>query len=252
MHDLELGNIDRITLADDICDLWSAMREFTIEAGFDHTVYATNRLRHTGRLGERAHSFLLTDLPESFVRVFWEQEAYQLLQAVRWAADNTGAISLREASATGDPDGATDAQRTAHLAMVKQGITSGYVIGFNRPEDTNIAGLGFINRGKDHDASDRLWSKAGHVLQSYARVFQLKMASLPLPLADRKLTQRQKDVLRWVARGKTTAEVGTILGLSQATIEKHLRQARDNLGASNTTQAVINAQIMTGLFNRHW
>jgi len=65
------------------------------------------------------------------------------------------------------------------------------------------------------------------------------MASLPIPTQRNDLTERQKEVLHWVAHGKTSAEIATILGLSSATIEKHLRQARDTLGVSTTTQAVL-------------
>ena len=55
------------------------------------------------------------------------------------------------------------------------------------------------------------------------------------------LTPREKDVLAWVARGKTSAEVAIILGLSERTINFHCDNAMKRLDVINRTQAVAKA-----------
>jgi DNA-binding CsgD family transcriptional regulator len=52
------------------------------------------------------------------------------------------------------------------------------------------------------------------------------------------LTEREREILAWVAEGKTAWEIGCILSLSQRTIEWHIRQACQKLGATNRLQAV--------------
>lgn len=230
-------------------DAWLIFREIAHDAGFDCAIYGTNRLRHTGRFGDRSNSLFLTDLPAAFMDPFWEQERYRHTFAAIWAIENAGILSLKEAADPYHRGEGTPEERQTHELLIAAGVTSGMVIGFNRPEATTVAAVGLVNLGKTHDETDEIWRRNGRVLQTYARVFQLAMSQLPVPSIDRKLTARQKDVLRWIARGKTTAEVATILELSQATIEKHLRQARENLGASNTTQAVLHAQVYTGIFD---
>jgi DNA-binding CsgD family transcriptional regulator len=55
------------------------------------------------------------------------------------------------------------------------------------------------------------------------------------------LNDREVEVLTWVARGKTSAEIAQIVGLTKRTIDFHIDNARAKLGASTRTEAVIKA-----------
>jgi DNA-binding NarL/FixJ family response regulator len=55
------------------------------------------------------------------------------------------------------------------------------------------------------------------------------------------LAQREVETLTWAARGKTSAEIAQILGLSKRTVDFHLDNARAKLGVANRTQAVAKA-----------
>jgi DNA-binding CsgD family transcriptional regulator len=48
-------------------------------------------------------------------------------------------------------------------------------------------------------------------------------------------------VLTWVARGKTSAEIAQILGLTKRTVDFHTDNARGKLGAATRTEAAIKA-----------
>lgn len=52
------------------------------------------------------------------------------------------------------------------------------------------------------------------------------------------LTQREMDVLEWVARGKTNRDVAEILGMSPRTVNKHLEHIYEKLGVETRTAAV--------------
>jgi DNA-binding NarL/FixJ family response regulator len=52
-----------------------------------------------------------------------------------------------------------------------------------------------------------------------------------------RLTQRQIEVLSWVARGKTNAEIAKILSLKPGTIGKYLERIFPKLGVENRTAA---------------
>ncbi len=60
------------------------------------------------------------------------------------------------------------------------------------------------------------------------------------------LSARQVECLSWAARGKTRFETATILGIGNATVKEHIKEAARKLDASNTTQAVAIA-CMRGL-----
>jgi DNA-binding NarL/FixJ family response regulator len=55
------------------------------------------------------------------------------------------------------------------------------------------------------------------------------------------LAQREVETLTWAARGKTSAEIAQILGLSKRTVDFHLDNARAKLGVATRTQAVAKA-----------
>lgn len=55
------------------------------------------------------------------------------------------------------------------------------------------------------------------------------------------VTQREADVLLWIANGKTNREIGQILEMSPRTVNKHLEQVFRKLGVENRTAAAATA-----------
>lgn len=65
------------------------------------------------------------------------------------------------------------------------------------------------------------------------------------PLGDNpRLTERELDVVRWSATGKTSAEIGMILSLSDHTINAYMNNALKKLDCVNRTQLVAKALRM--------
>jgi PAS domain S-box-containing protein len=56
---------------------------------------------------------------------------------------------------------------------------------------------------------------------------------------DVKLTPREKEILGWVKQGKSYAEIAEILSISRRTIEFHIGNVMNKLGASNRVSAVV-------------
>ena len=65
-------------------------------------------------------------------------------------------------------------------------------------------------------------------------------------IADRGLTLREREVLAWVALGKSNAQIGAILGISSATVGKHLERIYPKLGVENRTAAASFASEVIG------
>ena len=55
------------------------------------------------------------------------------------------------------------------------------------------------------------------------------------------LNDREVEILTWVARGKTSAEIAQIIGLTKRTVDFHIDNARGKLGAATRTEAVLKA-----------
>lgn len=58
------------------------------------------------------------------------------------------------------------------------------------------------------------------------------------------LTAREREVLRWTAAGKTSGEIGVILGVATRTVNFHVNAALAKLDAVNKTQAVAKAVLL--------
>lgn len=55
------------------------------------------------------------------------------------------------------------------------------------------------------------------------------------------LTPRERDVMGWLAYGKTDAEIAALLAISPRTVQKHLEHVYVKLGVETRTAAVMRA-----------
>ena len=86
----------------------------------------------------------------------------------------------------------------------------------------------FAQLREHHEADWRAWC-------------QLTFAGLAMQKQDanlRPLTPRECDCLAYVADGLRTVDVAYKLGIAETTVEMHLRNARNGLGAKTRDQAV--------------
>ena len=90
-----------------------------------------------------------------------------------------------------------------------------------------------LNRAR-RDFSDRERALLDLLRPHLARVYQRARNS-------GQLTAREAEVLRWVAAGKSDAQIGAILGISARTVQKHLQNVYDKLGVENRTAAAMRA-----------
>jgi len=58
------------------------------------------------------------------------------------------------------------------------------------------------------------------------------------------LTAREREVLEWVAAGKTNRDIAAILGTRPRTIEKHLERIYEKLGVETRTAAACRAGLL--------
>ena len=65
------------------------------------------------------------------------------------------------------------------------------------------------------------------------------------PAPESSLSEREEEVLQWVALGKTNSEIGRILNISEFTIKNHLRNIFKKLNVSNRAQAVGKVTALT-------
>ena len=65
-----------------------------------------------------------------------------------------------------------------------------------------------------------------------------RLIETPQSEAPKKLSDREREVLAWTPAGWRQADIAATLGLSNRTVENHLRKARQRLGVATTAEAI--------------
>jgi DNA-binding NarL/FixJ family response regulator len=104
---------------------------------------------------------------------------------------------------------------------------SGYLIKDEVPE-TIIEAIRGVARGEEGWVSRKVAAHLSQMLQSDSG-------------GANNLTPREMDVLRLVVDGKTNAEIGLALGISEKTVEKHLDSIFRKLGVVSRVEAAVMA-----------
>ncbi len=103
---------------------------------------------------------------------------------------------------------------------------SGYLIKDEMPENVVEAVRG-VARGEKGWVSRKVAAILGNILEGKED--------------SNDLTPREFDVLRLVTQGKTNAEIGLALGISEKTVEKHLDMIFRKMGVASRVEAAVKA-----------
>ncbi|MCP4817709.1 MAG: LuxR family transcriptional regulator, partial [Shimia sp.] len=95
---------------------------------------------------------------------------------------------------------------------------------------------------------DEIWATRGREIELINNVAHLKVQSLPYSNPERELTSRQREVLEWVGDGKTIQDIALLIERTPATVEKHLRLARDAMNVDTTAQALLKASFLKQIY----
>jgi LuxR family quorum sensing-dependent transcriptional regulator len=96
-----------------------------------------------------------------------------------------------------------------------------------------LAGMSFAGREVD-DLKEANAAVQMIGLYAFNRLMNLKFASQN----DRVLTDREREILNWIAAGKTTWDTGGILSIAEDTVNKHVASAMRKLNVHTRAQAV--------------
>lgn len=239
--------LERVTAARTIEAVWSELVAVMDRAGFDRLIYGFTRFRTVQSFGDPDDLLILTNHDCAYTDRFIGERLYANAPMVRWAAENTGACSWRWIQ--DHRDHLTEAELRVAEFNRQMGVVAGYSISFPAQRQREKGALALTARpGMTQDEVDVVWAREGRTLLQMATVAHQKITTLPYTGARRPLTSRQREALEWVGDGKTTQDIATIMGLTAATVEKHLRLAREALDVETTAQAVLKASFQNQIF----
>lgn len=179
-----------------------------------------------------SRQLIFTTVPHSVVRDF---EAHGLAEGSRAIA----AVRRSSRPFVWSASGArTSDARSARGILEREGVVSGVTV----PLQTwrGLRGLvlfgGGESRPPDFGEVARLAVIGNAVFERLTEIEGRETST-----ADYRISGRERQCLVWTAAGKTSAEIASILGLSEHTVNQYITSSCQKLGATNRTQAAVKA-----------
>lgn len=244
-----IEHLEKLLAAETIDEVWAVHTEKMASYNFDRLLYVYTRFKVSTSMADPMDSLILSNHPPAYVEDFLKEGHYMNGPMLRWSLENVGACSWNWLNDMTLEDTFTNGERNAMAFNRKMGVTAGYTISFKTDSKRNRAGIGLAaSAGLDQEQVDAIWGRHGREIMVMNDVMHLKISNLPYSSSRRNLTTRQREVLEWVGEGKTMQDIATIMGLTAATVEKHLRLAREALDVDTTAQAVLKASYQNQIF----
>ena len=219
------------------------------EYGFDRLLYGFTRYRTSTSLGDPEDFIILTNHSRAYTDEFLGKGLYQHAPMVRWALSHDGACSWTVMHRMAEERAMSPSEQRVVAFNRRMGVTAGYSVSFKSISARSKGAIALTAReGMAQEEVDAVWEKHGQDIQLMNEIAHLKILTLPYATPGRSLTPRQREVLEWVGDGKTMQDIAMLMGLTAATVEKHLRLAREALAVETTAQAVLKAAFANQMF----
>ena len=212
-------------------DLHAAITSITRELGFDHFALT----HHVDIARAPASAIRLHDYPAQWVDYF-DTNRLAVSDPVHRASHLTSVgftwaeLPRLIAMTAGDRQ---------ILALARdEGLGEGFTVPANVPGEAR-GSCSFANRSDRPlpiDALPLAQLAGGFAFEGARRMWRAReLGPLPRPV----LTDRQRDCLIWVGRGKSDWEISRIIGVSEETVVRHVKQARERYGVDKRTSLLI-------------
>ena len=218
-------DIERLSTTGEIMDAMGALLK---KHGFEY-----HCVSFLATATETLDDVLLSNrLPEEWLKLYIEREyvhddpafryAKTVVRPFRWFKESPYDAEL-------EPRAAEVVQRARDF-----GILDGFLI----PVASTAGRMGQIwFGGRTLDLPERQLP-ALHLMAIYSFDRILKLHGSPAR-HQAKLTPREREILTWVAHGKSTWEIGEVLHISSRTVKEHIKNLCRKLHAVTRTQAVM-------------
>ncbi|MDF1801322.1 LuxR family transcriptional regulator [Thalassovita sp.] len=238
-----------LTNTQSIEELWDMHTRKLANYGFDRLLYGFTRYRSGNSLGDPEDYVVLSNHSTAYTDVFMGQGLYSHAPMVKWVLENEGACSWNIVPKMMASGALSEAERKVIDFNHSMDVMAGYSISFKSISPRSKGAIALTAQvGLTQDEVDAIWMRHGEDIQVINNVAHLKIMTLPYSGPSRQLTKRQREALEWVGDGKTTQDIALLMGLTSATVEKHLRLARESLSVETTAQAVLKASLQNQMF----
>lgn len=233
--------IDASNKAQSIDELFALYKAAMGRLGFDRLIFSlmTDHIA----IQRRAGHGIFFNYPEDWMKYYVEKN-FEVIDPVRRQMYVAPTI-FNWQNVTQSPT-VTEAQNKFMLEATDARLHDGIGIPLRGPRGA-IAGVGAASSAGGVELQNKnLMSYVNLISQQFYTVYlSLEMQAEESKAAEFVfLTDREQETLKWLACGKTKAEIADIIGISEHTVHHYVKSSLKKLGANNTTLAVLRALQM--------
>lgn len=215
--------LDRLSSVDDVMD---AIQRTLGSFGFEF--FSFFALPRPGQRFEEVR--LCTRVPSEWQEIYLKQQYLHVSPAVRHCRHTVHPFAWE--SAPYDPEREPRAAEFVNL-MTEFGLSNSISVPI--PSPTGCRGVTWLGGQRMELTASRMPMIHLVTLYAFERIRTIVGRS---PESRPNLTPREREVLTWVAMGKSAWEIGEILGIGKRTVDEHTQTSMHKLGAANRTQAI--------------
>jgi LuxR family transcriptional regulator, quorum-sensing system regulator CciR len=223
--------LDAVARAESVSELVEVYRRATSELGFEYFVWAN--------MGESPYGGDASAVPPPLVAFHvpgpwlprYSQEGYFSIDPVVRHA-RTSAVPYE----WGDAVAHDSEQRRVMDEACQAGLRTGICVPIHEPQGRIFLASAATSQT---DIDTRHVQPVLHMLtvRLHARLREIGDAMASAPCAQ--LTARERECLLWCARGKSSWDISRLLGISEHTVNFHVKNAMNKLGTSTRVSAVL-------------
>lgn len=226
------NDIDRISQCESLPQLWRLMLGFFRERGFGGVCYFAYGVKGWTVPGDNVRAFLHGFSPD-VARTYLEADYQRLDVAPRLSMAKGRPVQWSQAWTEAEPN---EEERGFLELMRAANLGDGYHLPCYGPFGRDgLVGIGLMAEAAQ---TDDLALSQMHIA---AQAAHLKICALTAAdgLGRRALSAREKEILDWVARGKSNGVIADILNISSGTVDTYLRRIYEKLDVSDRTSAAV-------------
>lgn len=243
-YDRTIGEfVDKIRNVGDLDPLRAIFNETATSLGFRYFTYHIVRVPG---LGSRL-PYVVTTYPESWVTHYITEGYVHVDPVLIQGPKSVVPFNWNEVAR---PVELSEKQSRLFHEAHDYGIADGMSVPIHGPNG-EYASMSLVadGGGREAELTTRRYRHLMHLLSLYYHNHTGSiLIEKHLPTAFPELTDRERECLQWVSKGKTTWDISAILNIAERTVIFHIENAKKKLGVYSRSHAVVKA-IMLGLID---
>ncbi|WP_292537393.1 LuxR family transcriptional regulator [Mesorhizobium sp.] len=213
--------------------LFDLLSAFALQLDCPWTAYCS--LTSDQKRSDRSHATVMLNYPDDW-KERYDEMGFETMDPIITSGRNR--LSAFRWSELYRDQSTTESERIFFEEAARCGLRSGVSIPLHGPTDS------FAITSFARPSADELQSRVIAYLHLAAMHFHLKVAKRQASARYRstpELTVRELECLLWISRGKSSWEIGNIIGISPNTVNFHTKKAMTKLNTSSRTAAAVKA-----------